>query len=117
METIVDYMGEEYKKKLPLKILRKIVDEKKYGYKPDFDFSKPLAPQVTRQETKNLIAYLYLNYWCDNEEDKNMVLAQIEKNKAKQKEIDEQNRQEEIKRKAMETPQSLDAALKSRFKK
>lgn len=117
-EAIIDYMGEEYKNKIPKDILRRLKNEKRQDYKPNFDFSKPLVGQVTREETKNLIAFLYVTYWCDNEEEKKKVLAQIEINKAKQKEIENQKRQEEIRRKATQGPaQSLDQALKAKLNK
>lgn len=111
-------MGEEYKNKILNDVLRIIQKEKRQDYVPNFDFSKPLVPQVTRQETINLIAYLYITYWCDNEEDKKKILAQIEMNKEKENEIAHQKRLEAIRLKVSQGPaQSLDEALKSKLKK
>lgn len=118
VEAIINYMGEEYKNKIPNDVLKIIQKEKRQDYVPNFDFSKPLVPQVTRQETINLIAYLYITYWCDNEEDKKKILAQIEMNKEKENEIAHRKRLEEIRLKAVQgKPQSIDEALKSKFKK
>ena len=118
VEAIIHYMGEKYINKLPKDIMSRIKAEKRQNYTPDFDFSKPLMPQVKRQETINLIAYLYLNYWCENEEDKKKVLSQIEINTARQKEIEKRRRMEEVRRRAAQGPiQSLDAALKAKLNK
>ena len=116
VEIIIDFLGENYKSKIPKEILRYIKNEKKFDYKPNFDFTKPLPPQVTRQETKDIIAFLYCNYWCDNEKDKEEILEKIKENAEKKKEQDRLKRQEEIKRKANNHVQSLDDALKNRLK-
>ncbi len=116
IDLIINHMDEECKKKIPAKILQTIKNEKKYGYKPNFDFSKPLVPQVTRQETKDMMAYLYIHYICDNEKDMQDVLMHMSINASKAKENNMKKRKEEIKRKAKEQPQSLDSALKNRLK-
>jgi hypothetical protein len=54
---ILNWLGDEYKKKVPRNLLRLFKEERKFGYDTNLDFTKPLAPQV-RQETKNIIAYL-----------------------------------------------------------
>ena len=59
---ILNWLGEDYISKIPTKIFKIIREEKKYRYKPQIDFNKPLDTQV-RQKTKNMIAYLNYNYW------------------------------------------------------
>ncbi|MBQ9267208.1 MAG: hypothetical protein IJ217_02860 [Clostridia bacterium] len=117
MEAIIEHLGEAFKSKVPHSILRRLRMEKKQGYIPNFDFSKSLVGQVTRQETKNLMAYFYCNFWCENEEDKKKLELQIEKNRAVKKELDRQKRMEEIRRRAAMEVQSLDSALNERLKK
>ncbi len=117
VDEIIKHMDEECRNKIPKEIVDTIRKEKKFGYKPDFDFSKPLSEQITKQETKDFIAYLYINYICDNESDKQNVLMQISKNAAKEKEKKKKEHIEEIRRKANEQPQSLDSALKNRLNK
>lgn len=54
---ILNWLGEDYKKKIPKDIMKLFKNERKFGYRPEIDYSKPLDSQV-RQETKNIIAYL-----------------------------------------------------------
>ncbi len=117
LEVIINHLGEKYKSKIPPKILREIKEEKKYGYIPDFDFSKPLSDQITRQETKNMIAFLYHEYWCENEEEKKKLEQAILKNQQDEKEKQKRARKDEIAKKAHMNFVSLDTALKEKSEK
>ena len=50
--TILNWLGDDYKRKVPQNLLQLFKLERKFGYEPDLDFSKPLTDQV-RQETKD----------------------------------------------------------------
>lgn len=89
---IINWLGEEYINKLPKKILRLIKDEKKFGYKPEIDFSKSLTNQV-RQETKDLIAYFEYKYWLEDEKQKQDLKETLKKNNIKKKERERAERQ------------------------
>ena len=99
VDSILKWLGDEYVNKIPAKILNMIKAEKKFGYRPELDFSRPLAEQV-RQETKNIIAYLNYNYWTTSQEEKKMIENAIKENSKKEKDRKRQERMKEIERKA-----------------
>ena len=99
VDCILNWLGEEYRNKIPKRILRKIKDEKKYGYKPQLDFNKPLETQV-RQETKNIIAYLNCTYWLKDKEEKKKIEEAISQNAKIEKENRRIERMKEIAKRA-----------------
>ena len=96
---ILNWLGDDYKRKVPKNLLRLFKDEKKFGYKPNIDFSKPLDSQV-RQETKNLIAYLEYYCWLEDDLQKKILKETIQRNYEikKEKSRVENQRLQEIKK-------------------
>lgn len=116
VEAILNWLGESYISKIPNKILRTIKEEKKFGYRPEINFTKPIDNQI-RQETKNIIAYLDLNFWENNEKEKQAIKEKIAENAAKEKERKKIERMREIQMRAQITKDgtvtaSIDNALK-----
>lgn len=99
VDSILDWLGEEYKNKIPKKLLQNIKAGKKFGYRPEIDFEKPIENQI-RQETKNIIAYLNYNYWLVDEESKKMLKKKIQENEKVEKERKRLERLKEIEIKA-----------------
>ena len=99
VDCILAWLGEEYIAKVPKNILQKIKQNKKIGYEPYLDFTKPIENQI-KQETKNIIAYLNYNYWITNEEEKRLIRLQIEANAEEEKRKKRLERQREIELKA-----------------
>lgn len=93
--VILNWLGDDYKRKVPKNLLRLFKDERKFGYKPEIDFDKPLDGQV-RQETKNLIAYLEYYCWLDDPEAKKKLKEATEHNYRIKKEKEKQEKQEII---------------------
>ena len=89
---ILNWLGDEYKKKVPKNLLRLFKDERKFGYTPNIDFNRPLDTQV-RQETKNLITYLEYYCWLEDPEQKRMLKEATERNYQIKKERDRQEKQ------------------------
>ncbi len=83
--SILNWLGDDYKKKVPKNLLQLFKLERKFGYEPEIDFTKPLDNQV-RQETKNLLAYLVYTCWLENEDDKQKFKAQVDENARRIKE-------------------------------
>ena len=90
---ILDWLGDDYKKKVPKNLLRLFKDERKFNYKPNLDFDKPLDTQV-KQETKNLIAYLEYYCWLEDPEKKKLLKETAERNYQIKKERERAERQE-----------------------
>ena len=64
---ILNWLGEEYKKKVPKDMMRLFKNERKFGYRPEIDYTKPLDSQV-KQETKNIISFLESRYFIKDKE-------------------------------------------------
>lgn len=113
---ILNNLGEEYKNKIPDKVYKLIKTERRLDYKPQIDFTQPLNAQHLRQETKNLIAYLYHYYWCNDARKKQDLIAKIENNIEKKKQREKEERRREIAMKAKlksSVGTSIDQALKN----
>lgn len=116
VECILEWLGDEYIEKIPKKLLRRLREEKKFGYNPQIDFTKSLEAQI-RQETKNIIAYLNCKYWIENFEEKERIEKCIEENSKIEKEKQRIERLKEIKKRAqmmnqMGTSNSVETWLK-----
>ena len=83
--SILNWLGDDYKNKVPQNLLRLFKLERKFNYEPQIDFSKPLNDQV-RQETKNIIAYLQYTCWLEDDASKAELKAIVEENARRVKE-------------------------------
>lgn len=69
---IITNMGNEYINKIPKEIWKIIRENRNKEYNFSYDPSKKLAKQNVRKATINLLSYINLNYWCNNEERKEL---------------------------------------------
>lgn len=80
--TIINFLNEDLKNKIPTKLSVFFENEREKSYIPKIDENIPLEEQNLLEDTINLLAMLKLNYWCRDEEEKNellMVLSENEK--------------------------------------
>ena len=99
IDIILNLLEDEYRERVPSKLRNFFKEEKMTEYEPKIDVNKPLEEQGLSEETMNLLAILYLNYWCDSEEEKQELINEFERN---QKEIEEQYNPENIFKKRKE---------------
>ncbi len=92
--AILNWLGDDYKRKVPKNLLKLFKEERKFAYDPQIDFSKDLSSQV-RQETKNIIAYLNYSCWLEDDEKKEKLKQAIKVNSAKRKEKERVQREKE----------------------
>lgn len=85
VNEILRLMEEEYVQKVPQKIRDFFKEEKSDEYKPVIDVEKPLTEQNIKRETLVLLAVLNLNYWCENEEEKQGILKELVQNEESKK--------------------------------
>lgn len=117
VECILKWLGESYINKIPNKILQTIKDEKKFAYRPEIDFSKPIENQV-RQQTKNIIAYLNYNFWLTEEKEKRNLENAIKDNAKKEKEKKKMERMKEIEQKSkLVNKSTISASIEEALKK
>ena len=80
IDLILNNMEEKYVNKVPSKLRQFTKDNKKNDYITNIDSNKALEEQNIQKETKILLAILYLNYWCEGEEEKKKLLEKFTEN-------------------------------------
>ena len=92
--AILNMLGKEYINKLPNDIYTIIKEEKSTEYNPIYATTVALDKQDVKKETISIIAFLHLNYWC-NEEEKIKLRELFDENEDKyQEELKQQGEQE-----------------------
>lgn len=92
--AILNMLGKEYINKLPKDIYNIIKEEKSTEYNPVYATTVALDKQDVKKETISIIAFLHLNYWC-NEEEKIKLRELFDENEDKyQEELKQQEEQE-----------------------
>lgn len=67
---ILNMLGENYIKLIPIKLYNFIKENKSIKYNPNFDNSIPLEQQNISKNATAFICMLHYNYWCTTEEEK-----------------------------------------------
>ena len=89
IDMILNLIDSEMKNKVSADFIKFIKEEKDEEYKPNIKQYIPLEEQNILPETIDILALLKLNYWC-NEEEKKELLELLNKNEQKfQKEAKE----------------------------
>lgn len=87
---ILILLGDRFIDRLPNKLFDLIKKEKLDSYNPQYDLNLPLEGQKIKEETIDMIALFYLNYWCESEEEKKELNEIFQQNEEKyQKELKE----------------------------
>lgn len=84
LDEILSLMSREYIDKIPLKFRDFLSREKDTNYIKKIDVNKPLEEQNLQRKTLVLLAVLRLNYWCENEEEKQEFLKELGDNQKEQ---------------------------------
>ena len=72
--------------KIPNKFIQFLNDNCLKDYKCNFDYTKPLKELDISNEARGLIAMICLNYWCENEEQKEKFKKHLNNNELKYEE-------------------------------
>ena len=89
IDEILNLLEDDYREMVPKKVRDFFKEEKMKDYHPEIDIEKPLIEQNLKRETMVLLAILNLNYWCENEEEKQRFLNELDKNEEEKKELEE----------------------------
>lgn len=83
---ILQHMDKEYTDRISPRFKKFLEDNQSTTYKPNLDHSKDLKDMNISEKTKNILAILYMNYWCDeaNKEKYKMILKENEKSYQKE---------------------------------
>lgn len=79
---ILNILGNDYINKLPERLYENICNERDKNSVKEFDVNKSINEQGINKNTLEFIAYLNLQYWC-NEEQKQQLLKQYKENDEK----------------------------------
>ena len=77
VDAILDLLDREYTERVPVKIREFIKENKDTEYISNIDPNNSLADQDLRKETVSFLTLLQLNYWCENEEEKQEILREL----------------------------------------
>lgn len=77
---ILNYVEEEYVKKIPIEIISFFENNKSIDYKFVYDTEKTLKEQVSNNTTLTLLAMIDLNYWCEDEGRKKELIKKYSEN-------------------------------------
>lgn len=111
IDTFIELLDEYSKNKIPQKLRKVFKMEKDKEYKKNINPNIPIKEQNLKKETLALIAMLNLQYWCEDENEKQRLKAIYAENEIKyQDELREKynpdnlfkNKQKEIKEKIEE---------------
>ena len=83
LSEILKMMEPEEVNKIPKKLLEVIEKEKSNTYIPNYDSKIEINSQNIKKETLAMLALLYINYWCEDENEKKEYLKLIEENEQK----------------------------------
>ena len=82
---ILNLLEDEYKNRVPEKVIEFFERERDENYNPIIEIDVPLDKQNLKRETMVLLAILNMNYWCDNEDEKQEMLNSFNENEASKK--------------------------------
>lgn len=83
ISEILWLLGDNYTDKLPKELIKYIESNKSQEYIPIYSRENSIDELNLKEETKALLAFLYLSYWCDSIEEKNEILEYIKNNNEK----------------------------------
>ena len=91
IDTILEYSNEEIKNKIPNNFKQLIKNNKDINYKLVLDEKKPLNEQKLLIETREILALIYRDYLCSEDEINELIIANNQKLEEINKKYDIQN--------------------------
>lgn len=80
--AVIEALGSYYKEKIPEEVLRIFEEKRDKSYKVDYDINDDLDKgkcNISR-EAVCIIAWLHLEYWCEDEQEKEKLMELFRKN-------------------------------------
>ncbi len=113
VDEILALMESKYIEKIPKKMREMFKNERTLDYKPEIKVDIPLDEQNFQRKTFAILAMLNLNYWCEDENEKQKLLqAYAENDKKKEEELREKYNPDNIfKNKQMQGQKDENTAL------
>lgn len=90
IDIIINELEDKEKNMIPSKLRKIIHDNKLESYESEIRIDIPLEQQQLHPDTQSFLAMLYLNYWCQDENEKRELRVTLADNEEKfQKELSE----------------------------
>ena len=86
VDIILGQMEEEYVNKVPTELRKLFKEQKRMDYSPKIKADIPLADQNLMRKTIAILAMLNLNYWCEDEKEKQDLIQMYSENDRKREE-------------------------------
>ena len=83
VDIILGQMEEEYVNKVPTELRKLFKEQKRMDYSPEIKADVPLAEQNLMRKTIAILAMLNLNYWCEDEKEKQDLIQMYSENDKK----------------------------------
>lgn len=80
VDYILENIDEELKAKIPEKLLQHIKKCKSKYYIPEIELNSSLEEQKLEHKTIILLAMIYYNCWCENDEEKQELIKLFREN-------------------------------------
>ena len=81
--AFLNIISEEDRNKVPKKLKEMIEEEREKEYTPSYTFEIPIEEQEISDEAIAMIALLHLNYWCEDENEKERLNEIFNENEKK----------------------------------
>ena len=81
--AFLNIVSEEDRNKIPKKLKEMIEEEREKEYTPSYTFEIPVEEQEISDEAIAMIALLHLNYWCEDENEKERLNEIFNENEKK----------------------------------
>ena len=112
VDEILPFMEDVYIDKIPKKLRELFKNERLEDYKPNIDPQIPLDEQKLQKKTFSILAMLNLNYWCEDEKEKQDLIAIYAENDRKKEELREKYNLDNLFKKK-ETEQKIEEPQKN----
>ena len=86
VDIILGQMEDEYVNKVPSELRKLFKEQKRMDYSPEIKADVPLADQNLMRKTIAILAMLNLNYWCEDEKEKQDLIQMYSENDRKREE-------------------------------
>lgn len=80
VDEFLELLSNEQRSKIPQKLRNFFTEEKDQSYKKEINTKIPIKEQNLKEETLGIIALLNLQYWCENETEKQRLEQVYAKN-------------------------------------
>lgn len=87
IDEFLGLLSDEQRNKIPQKLRKFFKEEKDLNYKKGINSNVPIKNQNLKEETLGIIALLNLQYWCQNEQEKDRLKEVYSQNEKKYQEL------------------------------